>query len=452
MCDWSEFVREYCLRSLDTLKDASSGAQNVKWFGIFVEIFLFIVCSHVISTLGDSFMSPAFESLSLRRGGLGEVLASVFISINLSLPETMISFVSAIKGEFSTNHSLAISTILGSGWISILLIPGIVGLRSRVMFPGVIIARDIVFYAIMMLLLHRTIGDEVVSVSESLLFLLFYGLYFVSVSLTHYIERGQRTQRRESRVLVQLAPLQTLMEERELLERLPVEMALSHEMNSEEIEPVSFPRPPVPSHSENILMEEENEFSLRPLIQNETFTSRVLGLVCVKSVPGTDSERLYMLSLVNVFVLQLLLSSVITAVSNRWVELVYAGQAKSNTNVIGSVVVGLFSKLTDILHALSVSTPYAGYHVVTSSVASQIFAIGVGLGLTWFINGAVRGSTHIDNTAVRLNVHSGLIAVSIFTLFALYNFREGKTSVGQPRLLVASFFILVLGFVILSIL
>lgn len=449
MCDWSEFVHEYCLRALDTSTDPASGHLSVNTLGIVIEIVVFSTCFHFIATLGEAFMSPAFESLSLRLGGISEVVASVLIAVTLSLPETSISFLSALKGEFSTNHSLAISTIIGSGWISLLLIPGIVSLRMKAEFPGIAVFRDIVFFGIMIMLLQRTIEDDTVTVGESLLFMFFYGLYFLSLSLTQLIERKQRTQRRQSRVLVQLAPLQNLIEETELLERLPIDMALSHEEFTSGMEPMSLPRPPV---SEHFLLPDSSgdDFMLYPVKYKETVTSRILSFVCVKASPGTDTERLYMVSIINIFAIQLLLSSIITAVSNRWVLLVSADQATGSTNLVGSVVVGFFSKLTDILHALSATTPFAANHVVTSSLASQIFSIGIGLGLTWCINGAIRGSTHIDNSAVKFNVRIGLVAVGILALFSVFNFRDSKICYAQPKLMLCSYFLLVLGFIILS--
>jgi hypothetical protein len=125
-------------------------------------------------------------------------------------------------------------------------------------------------------------------------------------------------------------------------------------------------------------------------------------------------------------------------------------QSGGYSNLIGSVVVGLFSKLTDILQALSISSPFAGYHIVISSLSSQIFAVGVGLGLTWFINGAIKGGTHIDNSSVRLNVKTGLVGLGILSLYSILNLDEGKIKMKQPRILIFSYVTLVAGFIILS--
>ena len=439
MCDFVVFLKDLCLSSIDSAIDSHTGDAVPRFTGVLLEVIVFLVCFHLMCNIGEAFMGPAFESLSLRKGAAGGVVASVFVSITLSTPEVAISFMSAIKGEYSSNHSLAISTILGSGWITYLLVPGLIGLRSVVEVPLIVIARDLGFYGLLCIALHQIIADGTVSVYESLLLLGIYGGYFLSLVRTHLAQHAVRRHQRENRLLIQLAPLQSAVSDIESLERLPLQM-----INQDGALDL-----PVSGYSPVATREDDGVGSyVHPFQRQDSFTTRLVSVVCVRALPGTDTERYYSVSLINAFLLQLLLSAVVTAVSGRWIDLVAKGTV-SRPNILGSVVVALSSQLTDILLAVTASTTLASLHVFTNSVSSQIFAISVGLGLPWLVNALVHGSTQIDKAAVSTNLVTTFVVLATFVTYCLFNFRSGKLQ--NSKMLLAAYLVVVIGFISVSV-
>ena len=458
-CDISQLFRDYCLSSLDSYTGNDPSIVHIRLWGILLEIMLFVIGFKLIAVLSEEFMSPAFESLSLRKGGFGEVATSVLISVTLSIPETALSLVSAIKGEYSINHSLAISTILGSGWLALLVVPALASLRTRVSIPTVVFSRELVFYVLLCLYLQRVLRDDSVSTKESIGFLGFYGLYFVSVSMTQAVERQIRQDQRETRLMVQLAPIQLAVNEGETLERLPLEMAVSHELSTNPVSAalISEPVPEaIPGGPLGLTTREDNssyaplpldeEDHMLPLIaRKETVWTRMLGRICVRALPGTESERYYAVSLVNVFIFQLFLSSIVSAVCNRWISFVDV-----SSEFIGPFVVATFSQLTEIMKAVTVSSPAAASHIITASLAAQVFAVAMGLGLPWLINGIARGSTQTDSSSVRLHVKTSLIASGVLAIFAILHTRGGKIYFERSLLLLAAYVVIAIAFIVLS--
>ena len=454
-CDISQFFRDYCLSSIDSRADPTSGDSEVVIGGIVLEILLFVVGFKVIAVLSEEFMSPAFESLSLRKGGFGEVFTSVLISATLSIPETALSLVSAIKGEYSVNHSLAISTILGSGWLTLLVIPALASFRHRVSITTVVFAREAIFYVILCLYLQRVLRDDSVSTKESLGFLGFYGLYFVSVSMTQVIERQLRREHRETRLMVQLAPIQMAIDEGEMLDRLPLEMAVSHELSTNPVSAalISESTGPLPHSIPGGLagglyaqIPADEDGFVQPLTaRKDSIWALVLSKVCVRALPGTDSERFYAVSLVNVFFLELFFSSIVAAVCNRWISFVHV-----SGEFIGPFVVAFFSQLTEIMRALTVSSPAAAGHIITASLAAQVFAVAVGLGLPWLVNGLARGSTEIDSAAVRMNVKTSLVASTILAIYSIIHVRGDKIQFNRSYVLLVAYVVVAVAFIVLS--
>ena len=438
MCDLREFVNDFCLSSLDSVTDTESGTVSHNILGISLEAVLFLVGFRLVTTLNQSFMTPAFESLSLRKGGFSEVVASVVISLTLAVPEIAISFVSAIKGNFSSNHSLAISTILGSGWITFLLIPGILGHRATFQVSRTMLVCDLGFYVFILIVLHFVVRDGHVSFLESLLLLCIYGMYFMALSRTEMIEQQIRQRQREERLLVQLAPLQLAMNEPDYLQRLPIDMAGPLD-SSDEPHPSTSMYAPVES-------EEPTVHSIPIHEEESSALVKMLSLVCVRAMPGTDTERYYAISLINTFVLELFFTGIVSAVSNRWIQLSFGDAISVRPMLFGAVLVAFFTQLTEILRAVSANSPSACAHVFTASMSSQVLVVSVGLGLPWLVNGLVHGSTPVDDVSIILNFSLFLLmAVSTYLFVNL----RGNYIHNLQRLSLA-YLVTVVGFILVS--
>jgi Ca2+/Na+ antiporter len=445
MCDFGSFVNDFCLSRIDKYIEPS-GVVSYSIAGVLLEVFIFLLAFHFITTLGFSFMNPAFESLSLRKGGFGEVIASIFISVTLAIPEVTLSFISAIKGQYSSNHSLAISTILGSGWISMLLIPGLIGVRAPVSVSREMFLRDFGFYSILCVILGFILHDNSVSILESLLLLLMYGPYFGLVSYIQRKEQDMRQKRREERLLVQLTPLRLAIEEYETLERLPYDM-----IELVENDP-GHPSGSLIGNYAPVSTKDSSSGDSDPLFHStepleDTWATKLLNLICVRAIPGTASEQYYAIALLNTFILQLLFSSLVSAVSNRWIEMA-SRDIQSQPNIVGSLVVAMFSQLTEILKAITAKDNQNRAHVIMSSMSSQIFAISIGLGLPWLITSLINGSTPVDSGAVSQSLRTTFGSIILFAIFIVLNYRNGQLL--NMKYLIPVYIVAIVGFILAS--
>ena len=373
-----------------------------------IQVVIFVAGFRIMYLLTRSFMSPALESVALRIGCSGEITAALILAMSMSVPEFGIAVIESVSGGTGVSHSLAISTILGSGWVTFLLIPGLVGMSGKVEIPLRVIAREVVVYGCAMYCLYSTLLSGDPTSWWMVCFVGVYGMYLGMHVYSQKIGQLQRRAKREARLIYQLTPLRTVLEEREFLERLPIHLAPTVDaavsrMGSD-VEYISLAKEP-----------EETILAMEPISRELTVEEKLLSYFCLRALPGTPSEKYCVVALLNVLVLHLLIAAVITAIARSW------SMAVSNDSTfVGAVMLALFAQTGDI--AAAISLPAMAQHTLVSSMSSQCFSVLVGIGGPLILRLIFADSVHAEDGGwfQKLFGYTAFV-VATFVVYSLMN-------------------------------
>jgi Ca2+/Na+ antiporter len=418
MCTWADFWADFSLNSIDSSYNLVTSESELVTSGIVGEIVLFLLCFKLVVTLADEYMAPAIESVSLRRGATSEAIVHVVRGAFTTLPETGLAFVSILKGSDVHDHSIATCAMLGSGWISLLLIPGL----SRTKYISSFLFRDISLYLTLVVLLFIYSQSGSAGHIGGSLLLAVFGIYFVTLLVTQDIERNLRRELRSRNLMAQLFPLQSVLEQHADLEKLPIELATSRFGVNRDYVPLQDLAGQESKDESNtsigdaLLLEEcEFTYSTDSHSQSNVFT-KLLSTVCIRSLPGTESERLCIPSLLNAFVLLLLLSSILSAICDHWISFVASGVP---SRFVGPIIVAGFSKIPEILESSTRRD-----QISSTFLGSQIFSLGIGLGVPWLINGYIRGSTVLDSRSLMPCLKASFLAIAIVAIYSAFSIKS----------------------------
>ena len=420
MCTASEFWTDYCLEYLDSKLDPLSGQRSLRILGLLCEVAMFFICFRMVATLISGFIFPAIECLSLRKGVVSETIAIVLLSCIGSMPEAGLSFVSVFKGDEEVDHSFAVGVIMGIGWISLLVVPSVALKSAPAGIYSAVFIIDILTYLMMMVVIMFVCLHEWSMLMGSSILLLLSGFHFAARVRTQELARAARQDQRERRLKIELQPLESILREQEALDRFPVDLAKSRGQY--------VPLRDLTSDSSTLEADLTPDFTqTEPHTKHLGFWSRFelacLCKICVRSEPGKDTERFYILSLVTACGLVLILSSVIAAVCDRWMSFVVSGLP---SRFVGPVAVAAFSKLSDVLHASSTSSSAEAAHIISASLSSQIVSVILCIAIPWLASSLIRGSpVHVDGHSLKNALKASLVAVCILIVHCIYGYRNG---------------------------
>ena len=406
MSSWQEFSVNsgIHLGVSEVLRDLAVNAFALTTFPL--EAVLLVSCFRIMGSITHEFMTPALECVSIRSGVWAEILLSIPVSISLSMPEIALSIVGLFASDTSTSHSLPIEAMLGGGWVSFLLIPGLSCWKGPLHLEWVPMARDTISYSIMCLVILRAVGNGGISPMDSLLVMVQCVLYLMSMVLTQAMSRNARLRAREQYLMMALKPIQEVVEQGEILGRLPMDLALSRGTTAvyqplETCDSPPFVEDPRPARQ---------SYSL-------STSGRMVSYFCVRALPGTSSERLYFLTVVNAFVIYMGLSYIVCNVGIRWTSVISPGFP---SHIVGPIVLGLLSQLGELVRSATATTDQARAHVVSTALSSQVYSVGLGLGLPWMVRGFwSEHKLEVNQALIEKCVIISLIAVGVFSVYCL---------------------------------
>jgi Ca2+/Na+ antiporter len=423
MCTASEFWTNFCLDYLHSATDTHTGRRSISPSGVVFEICIFFFCFRIVAALISEFIHPAVECLSLRKRGMSEVVFLLLLSALGSFPELGLSVVSIVKGDVGHDQTFVVSTVLGVGWISILIIPCLATMSGPTGVNASIIARDIICYGLMILVIMLVCLSERGMVIGCTTLILLSGVYFGTHIWTQEILRTERLENRQRRLKVELQPLESVLRLHESLDRLPVELAYSrgqylplHDLSSE----VSS-HDALPDERRSVFLGSSDSHNIKGIYGRIEETC--LRAVCVRSLPGTDSERLYLLSLLNACILLLFFSSIITAVCDRWITFIADGFP---SKFVGPILVSGVSKLPELMHASSVSNSAEAARVISSSLTTQVLSLMLCVAIPWLLSCFLRGETmYVHIRSLKTTLTASFVAVFVFISHCIYGYRNG---------------------------
>ncbi|MFW5854039.1 MAG: calcium/sodium antiporter [Thermodesulfobacteriota bacterium] len=131
---------------------------------------------YILSVITDEFFISSLDRIALRWKLPSNVAGASLMAMGSSAPELSIAVLALFK-DGGAHSDMGIGTIVGSAVFNILVITGVCAVvrEARITLP--IIVRDAVFYLMSILILLVTFWDGRITVSDALVFLMFYAGY-----------------------------------------------------------------------------------------------------------------------------------------------------------------------------------------------------------------------------------------------------------------------------------
>jgi len=368
-------------------------------------VLLFLSCL-VLHVISRSFTSNALESMSLRIGRKSELVAVLLRSLFLSSPEIALSTV-AFRGHGHTvNVDVMTRTILQGGWICLLLIPGLVAIKAATSLPTSLVLRELIVLSIVMAIWSLLLPSVGITPSSCFVLFLIYVVYIISVSMTAWIEQEQRDLRRESRLIFQLAPIADALEPSDCIETVPIQLVGPPEEAPTVVTlGISKRRLYVPS-------------SLAP--SRPSLIERALALICVRAVPGTDSEKLYLVSLINSFIIEILLGVSAIILSENLLGRITSARM---TKLVSPTILAILSKTPHLIPAV---TRTADQHIILDAWGSHIAGLTLGSSIPWLVGLMLESPRVVTISVPTMDICCSACAVCVVSLIIAFSLSRNR--------------------------
>lgn len=308
-----------------------------------------------MSKVCDIYFVESLEIITKKYKISDDVAGATFMAIGSSAPELFIAMIALTKVGV---ESVGVGTIVGSAIFNILVITGASAWVSKAVLEWKPVMRDIFFYILSLVILIYTFWDGNITLAESLVYVLFYGVYLLVLKNW---KSWVPTKERES-------------------EENLKEMA-EHELEEYEKE----------------MMKKKNFLGLV-----ERFTSGVLKL----TFPNLKKKPHLFMTTFAVSILWIALLS--WAMVEIGVEL--AHDLGIPEAIIGLTILAAGTSVPDLLSSVIASKRGYGNMAISNALGSNTFDILIGLGLPWVIYILVKGGD--------VNVRTESLLSSMILLFA----------------------------------
>lgn len=314
---------------------------------------------YALHRVTDSYFVQSLELLSSRLNMTSDIAGASLMAMGSSAPELFTSLFALIKTLDLAE--LGAGTIVGSALFNILVIVGGVALLGTAVLNWQPAVRDLLFYILSLLLLFVVLNDRVITLTESIFFVAFYGVYLIALPLWRRI----------------------------------------------------FPYDDQAEHSAAVIVEESSK-DTGQMAWYWWWTipiDRFLDMV----MPDLERrpERYLWTFFLSIVVISLL----------SWV-LVEAGVVVASAlgvpeAIIGLTVLAVGTSIPDLLSSLIVARQGKGDMAVSNAVGSNIFDILVGLGMVWMVMILFNNGEAINLKGYDLTTSISLLLVSVGFLAAL---------------------------------
>ncbi|KAJ6221512.1 hypothetical protein RDWZM_000057 [Blomia tropicalis] len=327
--------------------------------GFVVHLAIYIYLCLLLAVIIDSYFLPSLQYFSTVFDISPNISGSTLMAFGTSSPEF---FTTLISVAVSDSSSIATGAIIGSSIVNTLAIPGICGLAILFMekrptmskysrFPMV---RDLLFYAITVIIFILSIKDNVVDSLESLIFIFIYLLYIFTLYLWSNIRLSSRPRLPQ---ILNVRKRHCISLERQVLRR---------RSSATPSETMSFPAQPV-GH-----MFEDNRCISYPLLP-------FLSLVRL-TIPWPN-KNFFILT----FIMCCLWISTLTYF-NLWMVSLIGDSFDLPESVSGMTILAFGTNLPELISSYIIVRKYHQVDVaICHTIGSNIFDILICLGLPWFL-------------------------------------------------------------------
>lgn len=142
---------------------------------VLISLLVIVAAVYLLAVITDAFFIESLDQLAKKWGLPNNVAGASLMAMGSSAPELAIALFAVFLG--GKHSDVGIGTIVGSAVFNILVITGASALARPVKVTLKVVFRDCVVYISGVILLLSTFADGKITVLESCLFLLLYGVY-----------------------------------------------------------------------------------------------------------------------------------------------------------------------------------------------------------------------------------------------------------------------------------
>ncbi len=145
---------------------------------ILFNIISLIVAFYLLAIVCDRYFVSSLDSIAHKLKMNSDMAGATFMAIGTSAPELAVSMMALFKpGE----EAMGAGTIVGSAIFNILVIIGMSAIVRKAFIAWQPVVRDMLFYAISIILLLFAFRDGQIDLTEAILFIVLYALYVFAV-------------------------------------------------------------------------------------------------------------------------------------------------------------------------------------------------------------------------------------------------------------------------------
>ena len=146
---------------------------------ILLYILGFITCFYLLEKICDHYFIPSLEYIADRLKISSDVAGATFMAIGTSAPEFAIAV--AALTVVGNHEIIGVSTIVGSAIFNILVLIGAAAYVKKVNLAWQPVIRDMLFYAMSVVILILSFQDGFISFFEAISFVSLYVLYIITL-------------------------------------------------------------------------------------------------------------------------------------------------------------------------------------------------------------------------------------------------------------------------------
>lgn len=145
---------------------------------LLLSISIMVLAIYLLAIITDEYFIVSLDQISTRLRIPNNVAGASLMAMGSSAPELFIALM-ALFIAGGAHSDVGMGTIVGSAIFNILVITGLSAIARPVEITWQVIVRDVVMYVLSVALLIAAFFDGRITLWESALFLIFYGIYIV---------------------------------------------------------------------------------------------------------------------------------------------------------------------------------------------------------------------------------------------------------------------------------
>ncbi len=145
---------------------------------IIFNVIALLLSFYVLAVVCERYFVDSLDTIAQKWKMNSDMAGATLMAIGSSAPELFVSLFALFKPG---NESLGAGTIVGSALFNILVIIGASAMIKKAVIAWQPVVRDLIFYAMSILLLIFSFRDGIISMNEIIIFLVMYVIYIFAV-------------------------------------------------------------------------------------------------------------------------------------------------------------------------------------------------------------------------------------------------------------------------------